>query len=70
MIAALLANIHRDDKKRPQPFMPEDFFPRLTADAPKPVERQSWQQMLATVEMLNVAFGGKDLRKKKKALTA
>lgn len=32
---ALLANIHRDEKKRPEPFTPRDFMP-FEEQKPKP----------------------------------
>ena len=30
-IAAVIANVHRDDRKRPFPFNRTEFFPRITA---------------------------------------
>jgi hypothetical protein len=27
ILASLIANVHRDRKKRPEPFVPEDFMP-------------------------------------------
>lgn len=40
-IAALFANLHRDEKKRPEPFVPADFFaslprPRLAEEVDVP----------------------------------
>lgn len=34
MVAATIANVNRDPKKRASPFQPEDFMPRL-ADEPE-----------------------------------
>ncbi len=36
-ILALLANCHRDSKKRPAPFAPEEFNPCKRANREKPV---------------------------------
>lgn len=57
VVAATIANVHRT-KKSAKSYQPVDFFPEF---APR---RQDWQTQLAIVEMLNVAFGGRDLRKK------
>lgn len=32
VLASLLANIHRDHKRHPNPYRPEDFFPELRDD--------------------------------------
>jgi len=56
MICAVVANAHRTKGKA---FKPEDFMPEIVKK-----EEQTWQQQKAVVEMLNAAFGGKDLRKK------
>ncbi len=56
MICALLANIHRDPKRRSQPFTPDDFMPQR---ANKPA--QTPEQMVTTVTMLNTAFGGNEV---------
>jgi len=52
----VLANIHRNPKKRPRPYTWEDFM------RPQPKAPQTWQQMLNVVEMLNAAWGGDDKR--------
>jgi hypothetical protein len=43
-ICAVLANIHRDDKARPEPFGPADFMPGL-------VERQEGDEQPETEEI-------------------
>ena len=56
VIASVYANVHRDKKKKPAPYIPQDFMP---------VEKkpeQNWKTQLKIVEMLNVAFGGCDKR--------
>lgn len=60
IIAAVIANVHRDHKRRPQPYRPEDFMPDFGRERPE----QTWQQQLGIVQMLNAAFGGQDLRGK------
>jgi hypothetical protein len=56
IVASTVANTARDPKRRARPWMPGDFMPRFD----RPV--QTWQEQLKLVEMLNAAFGGKDLR--------
>jgi hypothetical protein len=56
IVAAVQANIHRDEKRRSDPYTWDDFL------RPKPTEPQSWQQMLVIAEMWQAAMGGPDLR--------
>lgn len=56
-ICALLANINRDRKKRPQPFTELDFMPGRRPE-------QTVEEQLAIVEVLNTVFGGVDIRPK------
>jgi hypothetical protein len=35
-LMALLANVHRDAKRRSEPYKPSDFHPHAVAEAPKP----------------------------------
>lgn len=58
IIAATLANLFSDRKGKP-PYTWEDFL-RPKPAQPKPA--QTWQQMLATVEMIAAARGDKDER--------
>jgi len=58
LITSVIAETHRDPEQRSQPFTPEDFMPRYESAE----EQMDWQDQLALVEMMNVAFGGKDLR--------
>lgn len=69
MLAAIMANAHRDSKKKKDPFSVEDFVP--TVDLVKGSKKKrgdkrppqmSVQQMIRKVEQLNVLFGGRDLR--------
>lgn len=59
IIASVIANSNRNPKKRPRPFTPGDFMPKLDR---RPKKTQSWEEQLKIVEQLNAAFGGKDLR--------
>lgn len=57
IVASTVANTARDPKKRARPWTPRDFMPRFDQPA-----EQDWQEQLAIVEMLNAAFGGRDVR--------
>lgn len=51
MIAALIANVNRDTKKRSEPYDVEDFFPRYvstTAEEAAPVDLESKIKSWAT----------------------
>lgn len=60
ILAALTANIARDEKRRRDPYEVDDFMPKFDRVEK---EAQPWQEQLALVEMLNAAFGGEDKRK-------
>jgi len=55
LICAVLANIHRDEKKRREPYQPSDFMPK-SGEQKAP---QTPEQMLRLVELWNAALGGK-----------
>jgi len=61
IVASTLANIHRDPKRRRKPFSPEDFLSDWDPE-PEPPRRQTPEETVRLVEMLNAAFGGKDER--------
>lgn len=66
-ISSTIANVFADPKKRKKPFTPEEFIPEWrVADEEEETEEEQepWRKQLAIVEMLNAAFGGKDLRAK------
>ena len=52
LLCSVIANVNRDRKKKSQPFTPSDFMPRKASGGQTP------EQILATVKMLNAAFGG------------
>lgn len=60
IVASTVANAHRG--KRQRRSKPEDFMPKFGRERNK--KRTSWQDQLRMVEILNVAFGGRDLREK------
>jgi len=57
IVAATVANTARDPKRRRRTFEPKEFMPRFGEE-----KEQGWEEQLAIVEVLNAAFGGKDLR--------
>ena len=59
MICATLGNLYRDEKKRKKPYQPKDFMPQREK---KNEDKQSWEDQLKIIEMLNAAMGGKDAR--------
>ncbi len=59
IIAATVANANRDPKRQRRPFRVEDFMPRFGEE---PLRQDTWQSQLAMVEMLNVAYRGRDAR--------
>ena len=63
IVASTVANVHRDPKKKREPFKPADFMPEF-GKRPQSQRRPDWQKQLSFVEKLNAAFGGKDLRDK------
>lgn len=62
LVCSVLANIHRDRKKRPKPFLPADFVPGEKKSDGKATK---WQDQLRLVQHLNMLFGGSDIRGKK-----
>ncbi len=55
LICSVLANIHRDEKRRREPYRPQDFMP----GEGKPKQSQTPDQMLMIAEAWNAALGGK-----------
>lgn len=58
VIAAVIANVHRDPKKRKDPFDWEWFL----RPKDKPKEPQTWQQMLTIALVSAEVYGHKDMR--------
>jgi len=70
VLASLIANAHRNEEARAQPFAAEEFMPRYWDDAETAGqddvdEEERMQRLLRKVEMLNAAFGGVDKRRRK-----
>lgn len=57
-LAALIANVNRNDKARPEPYRPDDFMPNLDPVEVEPEERTA--DMLAQVKSITAMFGGTD----------
>jgi len=52
-IVSSIYNVNRDSRKRPEPFLPEDFM------AKRATSKQTPEDMLEMVKHLHAAFGGK-----------
>lgn len=57
MVTAALYEVNRDRKRRPKPFTPNDFMPK---EELKLKPKQTVDEQIAIVRMLNLAFDGKD----------
>jgi hypothetical protein len=55
LVCYVIAETHRNPKARRQPFKISDFMP----GSKTVIERQTPEQMLTMVKVLNAAFGGK-----------
>ena len=60
LVAATVVNVNR--KKGRRAIKPIDMYPSWDQEFEKRHKKQSWQDQLTIVEMLNAAVGGKDLR--------
>lgn len=60
IVAATVANVHRAHGERA--LKAEDFMPDFEAEAEAEDQPEDWERLLSRVEMLNAAFGGRDLR--------
>ncbi len=56
MLAATMANLHRDPKKRRRPYRPTDFMPKRKEDGP----RRSWKDLKAIARLWNRILGGRE----------
>lgn len=61
-ICAMLANIHRNTKKRAQPFNVSDFLLSFGEETPK--RRQTWQEQKMIAQMIVAAYNGPDKKDK------
>ena len=69
IVAATVANASRSEKQ--QPYSPADFMPQFDAERveeaeepEEPEDPQAWRKLLQRVEAMNVAFGGRDERRR------
>lgn len=60
VIAATVANVHRDPDKKSDPYTPDDF--KLNFEPAEMMPKPDWRQQLAQIELINAAMGGQDLR--------
>ena len=61
-MAALIANINRDSKKKPNPFTIDDFMPDFDGVQKQVKPKQTWQEQKQIIEMFNAAYVGEDTR--------
>ena len=55
LVCSVIAETNRNKKKRRKPYKVADFMPRER-------KKQTWEQQLKFVEILNKALGGEDKR--------
>lgn len=60
IVASTVANVHRAPGSAP--LTADEFMPRYDEYDEPESDGPDWERLLATVELLNVAFGGRDLR--------
>lgn len=65
IVASLLANIHRDPKKRNKPFAPSDFMPSYEAARPLPGELSAAEKLSEAMKDMMTA-NPQSIRVKKK----
>lgn len=53
IIAAVIANVHRDPKRKPDPFTAADFMPIYDRKEAQPIEK--WRQQKAAMKALQAA---------------
>ena len=66
LVASLLAEIYRDRKQRNKAYTIDDFMPKWGESENgdnRTVDEWTEQEQVTWLEMLNAAYGGKDLRK-------
>lgn len=64
MLLTLTANANRDPEAQPEPFTVEQFFLDYWK-RPEPEDPdRSWKANLQKAELITIAMGGQDLRKK------
>jgi hypothetical protein len=58
LVCAIIANVNRDSKKKPEPFTPQDFMPQREQ---KPERELSPDDLLLQMRIMNAAAGGKEV---------
>lgn len=64
LLCSVYLEPYRDEKKKPEPWSPQDFMPDRRNRKPEKTV-QTWEQQKTLVEMLNALFGGVDARPQK-----
>lgn len=54
ILASLIANVHRDAKRKPSPFKPRDFMPQVKEDK----ERSAEAELAAALDRISVQKKG------------
>ncbi len=57
IVASVIANTHRDARRKPEPYQPADFMPRFE---PTKKKLQTWQEQLEIARLITIALGGND----------
>ena len=65
IICSVIANVNRDAKKRPRPFIPEDFLPLFykSKGITKGLKKQSVEEMRNVLSGMSVKGNRKNARK-------
>jgi len=63
MVASIIANVHRDAKKAPEPYKPRQFMADFEIGEAAAQAAPDAATLLEKVRALNTVFGGVDLRK-------
>ena len=58
IIASTVANAHRDVKRKPDQFTPQEFMPKFETKRRKKL--QTWQEQLNIARLITLALGGTD----------
>jgi len=66
-ICSLLANIHRDARRKPRPFTIDDFVLVFGDEVKKEAPKQTWQQQKAIAHLWVAALSGSKAKSKKEA---
>lgn len=64
-LSAVIANVNRDSKRKPQPYKIEDFLLRMdSVPTERPKKTQSWQELKKLAKLLTEASNARPTRKR------